>query len=127
MIETRESVAGRFRQFSEISTTTAVCRSWKLGKSDSASPLKESPVHFGRNSENSDLVVSTNNYLSKADAQDLIASDRDVPESDARTIKVGGNLSPEVDTWYFLESTAYHRPSGSKANIQPYILQGLVE
>jgi hypothetical protein len=68
----------------------------------SVSPiLEKSPVHFGRNSENSDLVVSTNNYLTKADTQDLIASGRDVPEADSVAWKwesiFGQERTPIID------------------------------
>jgi hypothetical protein len=62
----------------------------------SVSPLEKSPVHFGRNSENSDLVVSTNNYLSKADTQDLIASGRDVPETDTDDLKASDDFRPRT-------------------------------
>ena len=63
----------------------------------------------------------------EADALKFSIRDSYLPESDAHSIKAVGNLSPEVDIGYFPKSTAYHRPSVSKANIQPYILQGLVE
>jgi hypothetical protein len=53
-------------------------------------PLEKSSVHFGRNTKNSDLATSISSNFSKADAQDLIASGRVVPEGDLRDgIKIG--------------------------------------
>jgi hypothetical protein len=48
--------------------------------------VRKSPVHFERNSENSDLAVSINNNFSKADAQELIVSGRGVPEIEAKLL-----------------------------------------
>jgi hypothetical protein len=84
-----------------ILRASAVCRSRPPTMCCSVSPLEKSPVHFGRNSENSDLVVSTNNYLTKADTQDLIASGRDVPEADSVAWKwesiFGQERTPIID------------------------------
>jgi hypothetical protein len=57
------------------------------------SPLAESPVHFWRNSNLSELAVSISSNLSKVDAQDLIASGRVAPKGDTENIWVGGNLT----------------------------------
>jgi hypothetical protein len=46
------------------------------------SPLEKSPVHFGRNAKNSKSAASTSSNFSKADAQDLNASGREVPKAD---------------------------------------------
>ena len=56
-----------------------MCRSLPPTIRFSVSPLEKSPIHFGRNAKNSDLAASTSSNFSKADAQDLIASDREVP------------------------------------------------
>jgi hypothetical protein len=85
---------GRSRPPIENISASVVCRSRPPAMRCSVSILEKSPVHFGRNSENSDLAVSINNYLSKADAQDLIASGRDVPEGDTGGLKVRENFRP---------------------------------
>jgi hypothetical protein len=77
-----------------------VCRSLPPAIRFSASPWEKSSIHFERNSENSDVVVSISSSFFKADTQDLIAGGRVVPDIDTRSIKVGGNLPsrPGTDT-----------------------------
>jgi hypothetical protein len=54
--------------------------------------LEKSSVHFGRSSENLDFAASINNDFSKADAQNLIASGRDVPGSDTDDLEVSNYI-----------------------------------
>ena len=60
-------------------SAAAVRRSPTPAMHFSVSILEKSPIHFGRKSKNSDLAVSISSNFSKADPQDLIASDREVP------------------------------------------------
>ena len=71
---------------------SAVCRLGKSGPRFSVSPLENSFIHFRRESKNSDLAVSISRNSSKADPQDLIASDRVVPKA-VNFYSDAGNLS----------------------------------
>jgi hypothetical protein len=53
---------------------------------------------FGdENSQTSKLAATSSKVFAKTDAQILYARGRVVPETDTRSIKVGGNLRPTAD------------------------------
>jgi hypothetical protein len=84
----------------------------------SASPLGKSLIHFGRNSKNSDLAVTTGSNFSKADPQIPFTRGRDVPIL-LKNFLFGGrkNISASVtifvhfDRGYIKYLNSRHRPS----------------